>query len=71
MITGHRIEPTTLRKRKRPKKTTLNALIVREPFGDQPTKILLIPTFIDDYNHYIGGVDQGNQLRVTFITYFY
>jgi hypothetical protein len=46
--------------RKRPKKTASNAKIIREPFRDQLTKILFIPTFIDDYNHYIGGVDQAN-----------
>jgi hypothetical protein len=57
MTTGHRIEPKTFRMRKRPKKTALNAKITREPFGDKSTKILLIPTFIDDYNHYIGGID--------------
>jgi hypothetical protein len=57
MTTGYRIEPKTLRMRKRSKKTALNARITREPFGDLPTKILLIPTFIDDYNHYIEGVD--------------
>ena len=70
MTTGHRIEPTTLRKRKGPKKTATNTRIVRGPFGDQPTKILPIPTFIDDYNHYMGGVDQGNQLRAAFTTHF-
>jgi hypothetical protein len=57
MTIGHRIEPKTFRMRKRPKKTALNARITREPFRDLPTKILPIPTFIDDYNHYIGGVD--------------
>ena len=55
MTTGHEIEPKTLRMRKRPKKTASNAKITREPFGDQPTKVLPIPTFIDDYNHYMGG----------------
>jgi hypothetical protein len=53
MTTGHRIEPKTFRMRKRPKKTALNAKITREPFRDKSTKILAIPTFIDDYNHYI------------------
>jgi hypothetical protein len=57
MTTGHRIEPKTFRMRKRLKKTASNAKITREPFGDKLTKILLIPTFIDDYNHYIGGID--------------
>jgi Transposase IS4 len=70
MTTGHRIEPKTFRMRKRPKKTASNAKITREPFGDKPTKILPIPTFIDDYNHYMGGVDQSNQLRASFTTHF-
>ena len=70
MTTGHRIEPKIYRMRKRPKKTALNVRITREPFGDQPRKILPIPLFIDDYNHYIGGVDQVNQLRTVFTTHF-
>ena len=70
MTTGHRIEPKTFRMRKRPKKTASNAKITREPFGDKSTKILPIPTFIDDYNHYMGGVDQANQLRASFTTHF-
>jgi hypothetical protein len=55
MTTGHRIKPKILRKRKRLKKTALNARITRESFSENPTKILPIPTFIDDYNHYMGG----------------
>jgi Transposase IS4 len=70
MTTGHRIEPKIFRMRKRPKKTASNATITREPFKDKSTKILPIPTFIDDYNHYIGGVDQSNQLRASFTTHF-
>jgi hypothetical protein len=57
MTTSHQIKPKTFRMRKRLKKTALNAKITREPFSDKPTKILFIPTFIDDYNHYIEGVD--------------
>jgi hypothetical protein len=45
---------------KRPKKTAFNARITREPFRDLSQRILAIPTFIDDYNHYIGGIDQSN-----------
>ena len=56
--------------RKRLKKTALNAKITREPFRDKPMKILSIPTFIDNYNHYIRGVDKLNQLRASFTTYF-
>jgi hypothetical protein len=70
MTTGYRIKPKIFRMRKRPKKTASNAKITREPFKKNPTKILPIPTFIDDYNHYIGGVDQSNQLRASFIIYF-
>jgi hypothetical protein len=55
MTTGHRIEPKTFQMRKRLKKTALNAKITREPFGDKSIKILPIPIFIDDYNHYMGG----------------
>ena len=70
MTTGHRMGPTIHRLRKRPKKTASNARITREPFGDNPTKMLPIPTFIDDYNHYMGGIDQSNQLRAAFTTHF-
>jgi hypothetical protein len=70
MTTGHRIEPKVFRKRKRPKKTALNARITREPFDENPIKILSIPTFIDDYNHYIEEIDQSNQLRAFFTTHF-
>jgi hypothetical protein len=70
MTTGHRIEPKTLRMRKRPKKTALNARITREPFKDLSLKILSIPIFIDDYNHHIKGIDQSNKLRASFTTYF-
>jgi hypothetical protein len=70
MTTEHRIELKTFRLRKKPKKTASNARITREPFGDNPTKILSILTFIDDYNHYMGGIDQSNQLPAAFTTYF-
>jgi hypothetical protein len=70
MTTGHRIKPKAFRKRKRPKKTVLNARITHESFGENPTKILSIPLFIDDYNHSMGGVDQSNQLRASFTTHF-
>jgi hypothetical protein len=70
MTTGHRIELKTFRIRKRSKKIASNARITRESFRDKPTKILFIPIFINDYNHYIKGIDQSNQLRTFFITYF-
>jgi hypothetical protein len=70
MTTGHRIELKTFRMRKRPKKTASNAKITREPFRDNPIKILPISTFIDDYNHYMGGINQLNQLRASFTIHF-
>ncbi len=70
MTTGYRIEDTILRLWKRPKKTASNVLITQKPFGDQLTKVLSIPLFIDYYNQNIRGVDQVNQLRAAFITYF-
>ena len=53
---------TILRQRRRPPKTATNARTSRQIFGDQPTKELLIPRFINDYNHYMGGVDEADQL---------
>jgi hypothetical protein len=70
MTTDHRIKPKTLRLRKRLKKTALNAGITRKPFGEDSIKILPIPTFKDDYNHYMGRINQSNQLRAAFTTYF-
>jgi hypothetical protein len=55
---------------KKIKKTALNAKITRELLRNKLTKILSILTFIDDYKYYIGGVDQLNQLRASFIIYF-
>jgi hypothetical protein len=57
MTTGHRITLKVFRMRKRLKKTASNARITRESFRDLSQRILAISTFIDDYNHYIGGVD--------------
>ncbi len=57
MTTEHRIKDTILRLRKRSKKTASNASITRKSFGDQSTKVLSIPLFIDCYNQNMGGVD--------------
>jgi hypothetical protein len=55
--------------RKRPAKTSTNGRIVRQVFGDDPTKELRIPRFIDDYNQYMGGVDLANQFRESYETH--
>ena len=46
-----------LRIRRRPPKIAINIKSSRKVFGDNATKALLIPMFINDYNYYIGGVD--------------
>jgi hypothetical protein len=70
MTTGYRMELKTFRMRKRLKKTALNTKITRKSFRDKLTKILSIPIFIDNYNHYMEVVDYLNQLRASFTTHF-
>ena len=55
--------------RKRPIKTSTNGRIIRQIFGDEPTKELTIPCFIDDYNHYMRDVDLANQFRESYETH--
>lgn len=57
------------RQRKRPAKTSTNGRIVRLVFGNDPKKELEIPIFIDDYNHFMGGVDIANQYREAYETH--
>jgi hypothetical protein len=61
--TVHNTDDFREKVRKRPAKTSTNARIVRVIFDQEPTKELAIPCFIDDYNHYMGGVDLANQFR--------
>jgi len=69
MHTVHKTEDFQERVRKRPAKTSTNGRIVRRVFGDNPTKELHIPRFIDDYNQYMGGVDLANQFRESYETH--
>jgi hypothetical protein len=61
-------EHTIIRSRRRPQVTSTNGLMVRKVFGDHARKELPIPIFIDDYNHYMGGVDIADQLRSYYST---
>jgi hypothetical protein len=61
-------EHTIIRSRRRPQSTSTNGSTVRKIFGDQARKDLPIPVFIDDYNHYMGGVDIADQLRSYYST---
>jgi hypothetical protein len=56
----HKAKDWVTRVRKRPAKTSINNIIVRKVFGDKAKKELLIPSFIDDYNYFMGGVDLAN-----------
>ena len=68
-----------VRIRKRPKGSSTSASITKQPFAIfEPlygckdayvhTRLLPIPGMVDDYNHYMGGVDIANQLRSKFST---
>ena len=59
---------TVERLRRRPAKTATNARTSRQIFGDEATKKLLIPAFIDNYNYFMGAVDQADQLRSYYST---
>jgi hypothetical protein len=67
--TVHTANDFITRLRKRPAKTSTSARIVRCIFGDDATKDLEIPLFIDDYNHRMGAVDIANQLRESYETH--
>ena len=62
----HREEDKVVRLRRRPKKTSTNAALIRPIFSDLVRKALPIPTVIDAYNHHMNGVDLANQLRASF-----
>ncbi len=52
-----------LRTRKRPRESSSKARTARKPFGELATKELLIPEIYDEYNHHMGSVDIGDQLK--------
>ena len=51
------------RDRRRPAASRTGASQTRKLFGNNIRLPLDIPKLIDDYNHFMGGVDQFNQLR--------
>src|SRR5438270_537665 len=48
--------------------TFTNARITRKVFRDSLFKLLEIPSFIDDYNHYMNSVNLANQYRQAYDT---
>lgn len=63
LTTVHPWNEVTRSIRRRPRKTCTNATIVRRAFGSEARASFYIPTAIDDYNHFMGGVDIANQRR--------
>ena len=69
LFTVHTIDKTTnliKHERRRPNKSSTNAVIVRQSFREEVRKTLSISTFINDYNHYIRDVDLTNQYRTVY-----
>jgi hypothetical protein len=60
ITTAYLLNNRTLRERKRPALTSINARVVRLVFSNAVRKWLYIPTVIDNYNHYMNGVDRNN-----------
>ncbi|RUO95935.1 hypothetical protein BC936DRAFT_142939, partial [Jimgerdemannia flammicorona] len=58
-----RDDEDVVRKRRRPRITSVNEEIVRATWGKKPRKKLKIPKIIDDYNHHMCGVDIADQRR--------
>jgi hypothetical protein len=69
LSTIHSASTLVSRDRKRPGKTSTNASIVYKVFKDKPRRELDIPAFINDYNHYMNGVDLANQYRSAYETH--
>jgi hypothetical protein len=55
--------------KKRLAKTSTNGQIIRRVFSDNPKKELQIPCFINNYNHYMRGVDVANQYKELYEIY--
>jgi hypothetical protein len=58
--TVHTAKDWVTRVRKRPAKKSTNSAIVKKVFKDLGQKELYIPSFINNYNHFIRGVDVAN-----------
>ena len=60
--TLHDGEESIERRRKRPRLTATNRRNVQQVWGNQGVTQIEIPCVIDDYNHWMGGVDKADQL---------
>jgi hypothetical protein len=57
----HKSEEDIVQKlKKRSKKISTNAKVVKAVFGDEIRKLLYIPVAINNYNHHMNGADIAN-----------
>jgi len=68
MTTVHNGNETIIRERRRPTATSTGARQTAKIFGSSVQKMLPIPLFIDQYNHYMNGVDVADQIRSYYTT---
>src|SRR5438034_9176647 len=68
MITAYNLTDMIIRSCKRPSSTSTSVFITKSIFGAFARKDLPVPIAIDAYNHYMGGIDIGNQLQASFTT---
>lgn len=69
LTTVHPWNEVTLTTRRKPRTTSSNAALVRKAFGKNERLGCYIPTVIDDYNHYMNGVDLADQRRASYTTH--
>ena len=67
LTTVHPWNEVTRSLRRRPRNTSTNASMVWKAFAGRDRASFFIPTAIDDYNHYMGGVDIADQRRASML----
>lgn len=70
LTTIHNLRQLVLANRRKPKKSSTNAIPARKPLGEyEHRKLLPIPQMIDNYNQFMGGVHIADQLRSNYPTH--